>query len=97
MERITMDFVLKLSITTKGYHHLGYVDRLIKSAHFILLYSTYSMDRYARVKLHGVPPSYLSFEKAYIRFWKYNYLLIYLIILKLTDNQRNQYKYWKIC
>lgn len=66
-ERITMDFVVRLPKTTKGYDSIWViVDRLTKSAHFIPVCSTYSMDRYAQlyvqeiVRLHGVPLSIVS-------------------------------------
>ncbi|KAK6151820.1 hypothetical protein DH2020_014455 [Rehmannia glutinosa] len=66
-ERITMDFVTGLPKTVKGHDVIWVIiDRLTKSAHFIPICSTYSMDRYAQVyiqevvRLHGVPLSIVS-------------------------------------
>ena len=47
-ERITMDFVAGLPKTVKGHNSIWViVDRLTKSAHFLPICSTYSIDRYA--------------------------------------------------
>ena len=60
-EHITMDFVVDLSRTQIDHDAIwGIVDRLTKSAHFLAIYSTFSLDRLARlyideiVKLHRV-------------------------------------------
>ena len=57
-----MDFVVGLHRTQKQYDSIWVVvDRLTKSAHFIPIKSTYSMEDYARifideiVYLHGIP------------------------------------------
>ena len=62
-----MDFVTGLPKTTKSHDAIWViVDRLTKSAHFLPICSTYSMDRYAQlyiqeiVRLHGVPLSIVS-------------------------------------
>ncbi|GAU43989.1 hypothetical protein TSUD_91680 [Trifolium subterraneum] len=66
-EHITMDFVTGLPRNQKGEDSIWVVvDRLIKSAHFIAVKSTYKASRYAEifleeiVKLHGVPVSIVS-------------------------------------
>ena len=49
-ERITMDFVTKLPKTSGGYDAIWViVDRLTKSAHFIPIRETYSMEQLARL------------------------------------------------
>ncbi|GJX05993.1 putative reverse transcriptase domain-containing protein [Tanacetum coccineum] len=60
-ERITMDFVTKLPKTPSGYDAIWViVDRLTKSAHFIPIRETYSMDKLTKlyikeiVSRHGV-------------------------------------------
>ena len=61
-EDISMDFVVGLPCTTKGYDSIWViVDRLTKSAHFLLVDTRYSAKKYAKlyfdrvVTLHGVP------------------------------------------
>ena len=56
-----MDFVVGLPRTKEGYNAIWViVDRLTKSAHFLLVHTTYTMDRYAEiyvkeiVRLHDV-------------------------------------------
>lgn len=62
-----MDFVVGLPKTTKGYDAIWVVvDIITKSAHFIPICSTYSMERFAEiytqeiVRLHGVPLKIVS-------------------------------------
>jgi len=66
-EDISMDFVVGLPRTTKGYNSIWViVDRLTKSAHFLLVNSKYSARQYAElyldwiVTLHGVPLTIVS-------------------------------------
>ncbi|GAU51141.1 hypothetical protein TSUD_240800 [Trifolium subterraneum] len=66
-EHITMDVVTGLPRNQKGEDSIWViVDRLTKSAHFIVVKSTYKASRYAEifleeiVKLHGVPVSIVS-------------------------------------
>ncbi|GKC25089.1 putative reverse transcriptase domain-containing protein [Tanacetum coccineum] len=63
-DNITMDFVTKLSRTSSGYDTIWViVDRLTKSAYFLLMKENDSMDRLARLYLkevvtrHGIPIS----------------------------------------
>src|SRR5262249_19559100 len=63
-ERVTMDFVVGLLRTPKGFDSIWViVDRLTKSAHFLPVKTTYTVAQYARlymdkiVTLHGVPVS----------------------------------------
>ena len=58
-----MDFVMGLPHTPKGYDSIWViVDRLTKSAHFLLVDIRYSANKYAKlyfdriVTLHGVSP-----------------------------------------
>ncbi|WRX28301.1 Reverse transcriptase domain - like 10 [Theobroma cacao] len=66
-EHVTMDFVLGLPRTQKGKDAIWViVDRLTKSAHFLAVHSTYSIEKLAQlyideiVRLHGVPVSIVS-------------------------------------
>ncbi|XP_075475660.1 uncharacterized protein LOC142508871 [Primulina tabacum] len=66
-EHITMDFVTGLPRTPKGYNSIWViVDRLTKSAHFLLVKTTFTMKQYAEVyvaeivRLHGIPASVVS-------------------------------------
>ncbi|XP_073061845.1 uncharacterized protein [Primulina eburnea] len=63
-EHITMDFVTGLPRTSKGYNSIWLiVDRLTKSAHFLPVKMTFTMNQYAEayvaeiVRLHGIPVS----------------------------------------
>ena len=62
-----MDFVMGLLGTVEGYKAIWVVvDRLPKSAHFILIKVKFSVERLAEiyvaniVRLHGVPLSIIS-------------------------------------
>jgi hypothetical protein len=77
-EHITMDFVSGLPRTTGGHDSIWViVDRLTKSAHFLPVRTTYSLNRLARlylqeiVRLHGVPVSIVSDRdpRFVSRFW----------------------------
>ena len=66
-DRIAMDFVVGLPRTPKGYDSIWViVDRLTKSAYFILVKTIYSVAKYVQVyiqnimSLHGVPISIIS-------------------------------------
>ena len=74
-----MDFVSSLPKTSKCHNsHWVVVDRLTKSAHFIPIKTTYTLDRlvelYVReiVWLHGVPNSVVSDRDSRftLKFWK---------------------------
>ncbi|XP_043697194.1 uncharacterized protein LOC122647972 [Telopea speciosissima] len=78
-EQITMDFVTGLPRTKKGMDTIWVVvDRLTKTAHFIPMKITYSMDKLAKlyvdniVRLHGVPVDIVSYRDSRFtsRFWK---------------------------
>ncbi|KAJ9544313.1 hypothetical protein OSB04_024020 [Centaurea solstitialis] len=78
-ERISMDFVTKLPKTKKGHDSIWViVDRLMKSAHFLPIRETYSIDRLAQlyvneiVMRHGVPISIISDRDSRFtsRFWQ---------------------------
>ncbi|GJR14075.1 putative reverse transcriptase domain-containing protein [Tanacetum coccineum] len=78
-ERITMDFVTKLPKTSTGHDAIWViVDRLTKSAHFIPIRATDSMETLTRlyikeiVSRHGVPISIISDRDNQFtsRFWQ---------------------------
>ncbi|KAD4982100.1 hypothetical protein E3N88_18771 [Mikania micrantha] len=78
-EMITMDFITKLPRTSCGNDTIWViVDRLTKSAHFLSMKETYSMDKLAQlyvneiVSLHGVPLSIVSDRDSRFtsRFWQ---------------------------
>ena len=66
-EDISMDFIMGLPRTSKGYNSIWViVDRLTKSAHFLPVDSRYSAKRYVKlyfvriVTLHGIPLTIVS-------------------------------------
>jgi hypothetical protein len=78
-EEITMDFIVGLPRTQKGYNSIWVVvDRLTKVAHFIPVSTTYSGARLAElyisriVCLHGVPKKIISDRGSQFtsRFWE---------------------------
>ena len=78
-EDISMDFIVGLPRTTKGYNSIWViVDRLTKSAHFLLVNSKYSAGQYAElyldriVTLYGVPLTIISDRGSVFvsRFWE---------------------------
>ena len=78
-DNITMDFVSGFPLTQQKHDYVWViVDRLTKSAHFILVRIDYSMDRLTElyvdeiVRLHGVPLSIVSDRDPRFtsRFWK---------------------------
>nr|GFB19768.1 putative reverse transcriptase domain-containing protein [Tanacetum cinerariifolium] len=78
-ERINMDFIVGLPRTSSGYDSIWIiVDRLTKSAHFLLVKTTDSMEKLTQLYLkeivfwHGVPISIISDRdsKFTSRFWQ---------------------------
>ncbi|GJT77488.1 putative reverse transcriptase domain-containing protein [Tanacetum coccineum] len=78
-ERITMDFIVGLPRTPSGYDSIWViVDRLTKSAHFLPVKTTDSMEKLTQLYLkeivcrHGVPISIISDRdsKFASRFWR---------------------------
>ena len=72
-DRIKMDFVVGLPVTGRKHDSFWVVvDRLTKSAHFLLVRTDYSLDKLAElyikeiVQLHGIPVSIISYR--YLRF-----------------------------
>ena len=66
-EHITMDFVVGLPKTREGYDAIWViVDRLTKTARFVAVKMTFSLEKFAQlfiahvVRLHGVPKSIVS-------------------------------------
>ena len=77
-DRITMDFVVGLSLTWRKHDSVWVVvDRLTKSAHFLPMRIDYSLDKLAKlyikeiVLLHGIPISIVSDRDPRFtsRFW----------------------------
>ena len=78
-ENITVDFVSGFPLTQRKHDSVWViVDRLTKSAHFLLVQLDYSMDRLAElyvnkiIQLHGIPLSIVSDRDPWFtsRFWK---------------------------
>nr|XP_016497756.1 PREDICTED: uncharacterized protein LOC107816543 [Nicotiana tabacum] len=78
-DMINMDFITGLPRTPWRYDSIWVIiDRLTKSAHFLLVRTTYSAEDYAKlfireiVHLHGVPLSIISDRGAQftVHFWK---------------------------
>ena len=74
-----MDFITRLPRTLHGYNSIWViVDRLTKSAHFLLIKDRYTVDKYAElyltkiICLHGVPKSIVSDRGPQFtaQFWK---------------------------
>ena len=66
-KHVTMDFVVGLPRAPEGYDAIRViVDRLTKSAHFLVIRNNFSLNRLVElyvdeiVKLHGVPVSIVS-------------------------------------
>ena len=66
-EHVTMDFVTHLPRTAQGHDAVWViVDRLTKSAHFLALRMTFTLERFCRlyireiIRLHGIPVSIVS-------------------------------------
>ena len=78
-DQVTMDFVSGLPKTMRGHDSIWViVDRLTKSAHFLPVRTTYTLDKLAElyvqeiVRLHGVPISIVSDRDSRFtsKFWK---------------------------
>ena len=76
---INMDFVVGLPRTAGGYDSIWVIiDRLMKSAHFLEVKTTYTVEQYAQlyirriVCLHGIPVSIISDRGPQFtsRFWQ---------------------------
>ena len=74
-----MDFVTHLPWTPQGHDAIWViVDRLTKSAHFLVVRMTFTLERFCRlyiqeiVRLHGVPVSIVSDRDSRFtaHFWK---------------------------
>ena len=78
-EHVTMDFVTHLPRTPQGHDAVWViVDRLTKSAHFLVVRMTFTLERFCRlyireiVRLHGVPVSIVSDRdlRFTVHFWR---------------------------
>jgi len=79
-EDISMDFVVSLPWTSKGYDSIWVIiDRLTKSAHFLPVKVNFMAKQYAQlymdriVSLHGIPRTIISDRGTQFiaRFWEY--------------------------
>jgi len=79
-EDISMDFIVGLPKTSKGYDSIWViVDRLTKSTHFLQVKTTHTAKQYAQlymdriVSLHGVPKTIISYRGTQFiaRFWEH--------------------------
>ena len=108
-----MDFVVGLPRMAKGYDSIWViVDRLTKSAHFLLVDTRYSAKRYAKLYFDRVVP-YMEFllplsliEGQFLSLasrsnsrsaWVLVSSEVQLIIRKLMVRQKGSIKYLKIC
>ena len=112
-EEITMDFIVGLPRTQKGYNSIWVVvDRLTKVAHFIPVNTTYSGARLAElyisriVCLHGVPKKIISDRgsqslhgsgSSSMILWIRSCASVPPIILRQMGRQREPTKCWRIC
>ena len=78
-EHVTMDFVTHLPRTPQRHDAVWViVDRLTKSAHFLVVRMTFTLEEFCRlyireiVRLHGVPVSIISYRdpRFTAQFWK---------------------------
>jgi hypothetical protein len=76
---INMDFIVGLPLTARKKDSIWViVDRLTKTAHFIAVHTTYSVQQYAElymdqiVRLHGIPKTIISDRGTQFvaRFWE---------------------------
>jgi transposase InsO family protein len=77
-DNISMDFIIGLPLTPQKHDSIWViVHQLTKTVHFILVHTTYSAERYAKiyvdfiVRLHDVPKTILSDRctQFVARFW----------------------------
>ena len=113
LEEITMDFIVGLLRTQKGYNSIWVVvDRLTKVAHFIPVNTTYSGARLAElyisriVCLHVCPrrsypteglSSLLDSGSISMIRWIRSCVSVRLITLRQMGRQRKPTKCWRIC
>ncbi|KAI3801819.1 hypothetical protein L1987_29936 [Smallanthus sonchifolius] len=78
-ENLAMDFITKLPRTSSGYDSIWVIiDRLTKSAHFLLIREDYRVEKLARIYIdenvsrHGVPLNIISYRDARFtsHFWQ---------------------------
>jgi hypothetical protein len=78
-DAISMDFIVGLPLTARNKDSIWViVDRLSKTAHFIVVHTTYSVQQYAElymdhiVHLHGIPKTIISNRGTQFvaRFWE---------------------------
>ena len=78
-EELNMDFIVGLPNTSRHHDSIWViVDRLTKTAHFLLVHTTHRAEKYAEiyidqiVRLHGIPRTIVSDRGApfVARFWE---------------------------
>jgi len=106
-----MDFVIGLPLTQRKHNAIWAIaDRLTKSAHFITMKNTRTLDQLARayleeiVRLHGVLSSIVSDRDTRFqsRFWQklqevFGTLLCFSTAFHPEGRQNVLFKPWKIC
>ena len=106
-------FLAGLPHCESGYEAIWViVDRLTKSAHFLPMKNSDSIEKLAKlyvkeiVRLHGMPVSIVSdrdprftsrFWPAYKELWILGYISVRLSILKRMANLKEPYRHWQIC
>jgi hypothetical protein len=99
-ENICMDFIVGLPHTSRGYNSIWViVDLLTKSAHFILISTTYMVQQYVElymshiVRYHGIPKTIIYDRRSIFvaRLWEqlHDYLGIHLIRSSAYHPQTN--------
>jgi hypothetical protein len=75
-EDISMDFIVGLPNTSLRLDSIWVIiDRLTKSAHFLLVHTTYNVKKYAEIyldqiaRLHGIPKTIISDRGAQFVAW----------------------------
>ena len=107
-EDISMDFIVGLPPTSKGYDSIWViVDHLTKSAHFIPVKTGYKSHQYAEiymariVSLHSVPKTIISDRGSQFiaRFWEQLQASLgtQLITLRPMVKLSESIKLWRIC
>ncbi|WVZ70583.1 hypothetical protein U9M48_019238 [Paspalum notatum var. saurae] len=87
-EGISMDFITGLPKTRDGYDSIWViVDRLTKSAHFLLVRTRYPMEKYAELYLTRIV-SLPNFGELFMKPWVPIFIIVPLIILKPEDKLR---------
>ena len=112
-EHITMDFVTHLPRTSQKHDAVWLiVDRLTKSAHFLAVRMTFTLEEFYRlyireiVRLHGMSVSIISYQdprftahfwKSFQRAMRTRLMMSTVFHPQTTANRRGPYKFWRTC